>query len=112
MTLSGGQKARVALARAVYQVAEIYLLDDPLSAVDMKVGREIFDNCVRGFLSDKIVVLVTHQIQYVKQADMIVVMREGYVCCQGCYEDIMKDEFCQEFLCDLVKMAEREVSKI
>ena len=112
VTLSGGQKARVALARAVYRVAEIYLLDDPLSAVDMKVGREIFDNCVRGFLGDKIVVLVTHQIQYVRQADWIVVMREGSVCCQGCYEDVLKDEFCQEFLCDLEKIAEREVSKI
>ena len=97
VTLSGGQKARVALALAVYRVAEIYLLDDPLSAVDMKVGREIFDNCVRGFLGDKIVVLVTHQIQYVRQADWIVVMREGSVCYQGCYEDVLKDEYCQEF---------------
>ena len=112
VTLSGGQKARVALARAVYQVADIYLLDDPLSAVDVKVGREIFDNCVRGLLSDKIVVLVTHQLQCVKQADWIVVMREGYVRCQGSYEDVLKDEFCQEFLCDLEKIAEREVSKI
>ena len=88
--LSGGQKARVSLARAVYQEADIYLLDDPLSAVDMKVGRDIFDNCVRGFLSDKIVVMVTHHTQFVKSADQILVMREeSVVCLRECCEDFL-----------------------
>ena len=112
VTLSGGQKARVALARAVYQVADIYLLDDSLSAVDMKVGKEIFDNYIRGFLRDKIVVLVTHQIQYVKQADEIVVMKDGSICYQGSNKGVVDNEFCNEFLTELEETAVRETSKI
>ena len=112
VTLSGGQKARVSLARAVYQEADIYLLDDPLSAVDMKVGGEIFYNCVRGFLSDKIVVMVTHHIQYVRSADEIVVMREGSVLRKGAYASVVEDSFCREFLLDLERTSDRDVSVI
>ncbi len=74
VTLSGGQKARVNLARALYQKADIYLLDDPLSAVDTKVGRRIFDNCIRTHLEGKLRILVTHQLQYLPKADYIVVL--------------------------------------
>ena len=112
VTLSGGQKARVALARAVYQEADIYLLDDPLSAVDVKVGRDIFENCVRGFLIDKIVLLVTHHVQYVKQAEEIAVMREGSVVCNGPYGCVVKNEFCRKFLCELEMIEERNVSLV
>uniref|UniRef100_A0A4W6FWX0 Multidrug resistance-associated protein 4 n=1 Tax=Lates calcarifer TaxID=8187 RepID=A0A4W6FWX0_LATCA len=69
--LSGGQKARVSLARAVYQDADIYLLDDPLSAVDAEVGR-----CICGLLRKKPRILVTHQLQYLKAADQIIVLKE------------------------------------
>jgi ATP-binding cassette subfamily C (CFTR/MRP) protein 4 len=62
--LSGGQKARINLARAVYSNADIYLLDDPISAVDAKVARKIYDNVIRGLLRDKTVLMSTHQIQY------------------------------------------------
>jgi ATP-binding cassette subfamily C (CFTR/MRP) protein 4 len=54
VTLSGGQRARLALARAVYHDADMYLLDDPLSAVDPKVGKHIFDACIRGLLKQKV----------------------------------------------------------
>ena len=60
--MSGGQKARISLARAVYSDADIMLLDDPLSAVDPEVANKIFSDCIRGVLKDKVVVLVTHQI--------------------------------------------------
>jgi ATP-binding cassette subfamily C (CFTR/MRP) protein 4 len=60
INVSGGQKARISLARALYQDADIYLLDDPLSAVDPEVAQNLFNKCVTGFLKDKIVVLVTH----------------------------------------------------
>uniref|UniRef100_A0A672ZTS9 Cystic fibrosis transmembrane conductance regulator n=1 Tax=Sphaeramia orbicularis TaxID=375764 RepID=A0A672ZTS9_9TELE len=83
-TLSGGQKARVNLARAVYQDADIYLLDDPLSAVDAEVGRHLFEKCICGFLRNKPRILVTHQLQYLKAADQIIVLKEvsvNYIFC-------------------------------
>ncbi len=61
-TLSGGQKARVSLARAVYADTDIVLLDDPLSAVDANVGRHIFEKCISGALAGKTRILVTHQV--------------------------------------------------
>lgn len=60
VNISGGQRARIALARAVYSEADIYLLDDPLSAVDPNVANNIFHNCIRGILKEKGCVLVTH----------------------------------------------------
>lgn len=73
--LSGGQKARINLARAIYRKADIYLLDDPLSAVDSAVGKHIFQKCIKNFLNDKICLLVTHQEQHLLAADQVI-----YVC--------------------------------
>ena len=70
-TLSGGQRARISLARALYQDASIYLLDDPLSAVDANVGRKIFMNCIRGFLRGKCVVLATHQVHFLAEVRVL-----------------------------------------
>ncbi|XP_032237842.2 ATP-binding cassette sub-family C member 4 isoform X2 [Nematostella vectensis] len=86
--LSGGQRTRIGLARALYADADIYLLDDPLSSVDAKVGRHIFDECVCGILKDKTRVLVTHQLQYLKGADHVVVMNAGSVAFEGTYEEL------------------------
>ncbi|XP_065913909.1 ATP-binding cassette sub-family C member 4-like isoform X2 [Dysidea avara] len=77
VNLSGGQKARVNLARN----SDIMLLDDPLSAVDAAVGRHLFDECICGVLADKLVVLVTHQLQYAQHANSILVLKQG--CVQG-----------------------------
>ncbi|XP_032412503.1 multidrug resistance-associated protein 4-like isoform X1 [Xiphophorus hellerii] len=89
-TLSGGQKARLNLARAVYQDADIYLLDDPLSAVDAEVGKHLFEQCICGLLQNKCRVLVTHQLQYLKAADKILVLREGRITGQGSYEELQR----------------------
>jgi ATP-binding cassette subfamily C (CFTR/MRP) protein 4 len=77
--LSGGQKARIGLARAVYRNAEIYLLDDPLSAVDPHVADHIFNECILKFLRKKCVVLVTHQVHFLRNATKIYFLRNGRV---------------------------------
>ena len=66
VNLSGGQRARVSLARALYADADIYLLDDPLSAVDARVSKEIFSTAIKSYLKGKCVVLATHRIEYKK----------------------------------------------
>ena len=60
VNVSGGQKARISLARALYSDADIILLDDPLSAVDPEVAHKIFHECIKGFLKSKLVILATH----------------------------------------------------
>ncbi|XP_069577159.1 ATP-binding cassette sub-family C member 4-like isoform X2 [Brachyistius frenatus] len=89
-TLSGGQKARVNLARAVYQDADVYLLDDPLSAVDAEVGRHLFEQCICGLLRNKLRILVTHQLQYLKAVDQIVVLKEGDMLAKGTYVELQR----------------------
>lgn len=73
-SLSGGQKARINMARAIYRNADIYILDDPLSAVDTHVSNHLFTQCLETYLKNKTVILVTHQLQYVKSADSIVLI--------------------------------------
>ena len=90
VALSGGQKARVNLARACYRSHQVILLDDPLSAVDAHVGKHLFEKCIRGLLKEKVsstliicttpmqaVLLVTHQLQYLREAYDIVVLAGG-----------------------------------
>lgn len=77
--LSGGQKARINLARAIYRSADIYLLDDPLSAVDSAVGKRIFYNCIKEFLSDEICILVTNQKQFIKECDRLIYICDGKI---------------------------------
>ncbi|XP_050071787.1 ATP-binding cassette sub-family C member 4 [Anopheles maculipalpis] len=92
-SLSGGQRARVSLARAVYNNASIYLLDDPLSAVDAHVGKHLFDEVIgpRGYLAQKqraTRVLVTHQVHFLKEADWIVIIEGGKIVTQGTYTEL------------------------
>jgi hypothetical protein len=89
VTLSGGQKQRVAIARAVYADADVYLLDDPLSAVDSHVGRAIFEQVICTALRGKTVVLVTNALQYLPAADNIVWMEGGAIRAQGRYSDLV-----------------------
>ena len=89
VVLSGGQRARVSMARALYSDADIYLLDDPLSSVDAQVGNHIFENYICNALRDRLCIFVTHQPCYMKQADRIIVMNEGSIACQGSYKEIV-----------------------
>uniref|UniRef100_A0AAA9TZ70 ATP binding cassette subfamily C member 4 n=1 Tax=Bos taurus TaxID=9913 RepID=A0AAA9TZ70_BOVIN len=88
--LSEGQKARVSLARAVYQDADIYLLDDPLSAVDVGVSGHLFKQCIRQALKEKITILVTHQLQYLKDASQILILKDGKVMQKGTFAEFSK----------------------
>ena len=86
--LSGGQQARVSLARAVYADGDIYLLDDPLSAVDFKVGQHIFNKCIKDLLGDKIVLLASHQQQHMENADQVIVLYKGHVLDNGRFTEL------------------------
>lgn len=112
INLSGGQKQRVSLARAVYSNAEIYFMDDPLSAVDSHVGKHIFENVLgpQGLLKNKTRVLVTHGITYLKNVDKIVVLKEGAVSEVGTYQELLdkKGAFADFLIQHVTEVAEQE----
>uniref|UniRef100_A0A0D9W2Q2 ABC transporter C family member 13 n=1 Tax=Leersia perrieri TaxID=77586 RepID=A0A0D9W2Q2_9ORYZ len=89
INLSGGQKQRIQLARAVYQNCDIYLLDDVFSAVDAHTGSNIFKECLRGMLKGKIILLVTHQVDFLHNVDNIFVMRDGMIVQSGKYNELL-----------------------
>ncbi|KAI3670532.1 hypothetical protein L1987_87870 [Smallanthus sonchifolius] len=89
INLSGGQKQRIQLARAVYNDADIYLLDDPFSAVDAHTAATLFNDCVMTCLESKTVILVTHQVEFLSSVDNILVMQDGQVTQSGNYEDLL-----------------------
>nr|XP_033792775.1 multidrug resistance-associated protein 7 isoform X2 [Geotrypetes seraphini] len=89
VTLSGGQKARVALARAVYQNKEIYLFDDPLAAVDADVASHIMEKCILGILRHKTRILCTHRLEILDKADMLVLMEDGKIVQTGPPSEIL-----------------------
>ncbi|KAI8611659.1 P-loop containing nucleoside triphosphate hydrolase protein [Chytriomyces sp. MP71] len=89
VTLSGGQRARVALARAIAADADVVFLDDPLSALDAHVGRRVFEDAICGALKGKTVVLVSHHLHLLLKADWVVVMGEGEVKEVGAFSDLM-----------------------
>ncbi|RXG69973.1 Multidrug resistance-associated protein 4 [Armadillidium vulgare] len=90
VALSGGQKARINLARAVYFDADIYLLDDPLSAVDAHVGNHLFEECIQNYLMGKAVLLATHQVQFLSKTDHILLLNgNGYLAHSGTYSQLL-----------------------
>ncbi|KAI4321712.1 hypothetical protein MLD38_035061 [Melastoma candidum] len=91
INLSGGQKQRVQIARALYQDADIYLFDDPFSAVDAHTGSHLYKECLLGFLSSKTVIYVTHQVEFLPTADLILVMKGGRITEAGKYIEILRE---------------------
>ncbi|XP_038877675.1 ABC transporter C family member 2-like isoform X3 [Benincasa hispida] len=91
VNISGGQKQRVSLARAVYSNSDVYIFDDPLSALDAHVAREVFEKCIRGELRGKTRVLVTNQLHFLSQVDRILLVHEGVVKEEGTYEELYEN---------------------
>ena len=92
INLSGGQKARLSLARAVYSNADIYLFDDPLSALDQYVGVEVFEKCILKHLKGKTRIFVTNNQQLLSYTDRIIVMNEGKIAQFGCFNELIVSE--------------------
>lgn len=90
LNMSGGQKQRIQLARAVYNDADIYLLDDPFSAVDAHTAATLFNDCVMAALENKTVILVTHQVEFLSKVDKILVMENGQVAQEGTYQELLQ----------------------
>lgn len=88
VALSEGQRARVSLARAVYMDADLYLLDDPLSAVDTKVSQHIFERCIKGILCNKTRLLTSHQVEHMKEADEVIVLYKGRLLAKGTFSEL------------------------
>ncbi|KAL8190652.1 UNVERIFIED_CONTAM: hypothetical protein K2H54_057714 [Gekko kuhli] len=91
VNMSGGQKQRVSLARAVYSNADLYLLDDPLSAVDVHVGKHLFEKVIgsSGLLKNKTRILVTHNLTLLPQTDIVMVMEDGRITEMGSYKELL-----------------------
>ncbi|GFZ02886.1 multidrug resistance-associated protein 9 [Actinidia rufa] len=98
INMSGGQKQRIQIARAVYQDADIYLLDDPFSAVDAHTGTQLFEECLMGLLKDKTILYVTHQVEFLPAADLILVMQNGRIAQAGTFEELIKQNIGFEVL--------------
>ena len=88
INLSGGQKARLSLARAVYKRPDVIFMDDPISALDTQTRKKIFTEVFQGILKEKTRVLVTHAVDFVHLADKIVIMNEGKIIAQGSYSEL------------------------
>ncbi|KAG1673337.1 Multidrug resistance-associated protein 4 [Nymphon striatum] len=111
--LSGGQRARVSLARALYYDADVYLLDDPLSAVDAEVGNHLYSQCIQGYLENKITILVTHQINFLRNAPNILLLRKNNKPLYGNYETLLeKIPNLTKFFTDSFKNPENSTNKI
>lgn len=110
--LSGGQKQRVNLARAVYANKDVYLLDDPLSAVDARVARHIFSKCIKGTLKGKTILLVTHGLQFLADCDEVVFMKDGTISERGSHSALSEaaGDYCQMLTFDHSRSVKKQNS--
>ncbi|MBO6244003.1 MAG: ATP-binding cassette domain-containing protein, partial [Clostridia bacterium] len=99
INLSGGQKVRISLARTIYNEPDIYLFDDPISALDANVGKKIMKNCIVKYLKGKTRIVVTHALSYLKYMDRIIYMKSGRIEWSGNYQEVQS----QPFFADLAK---------
>uniref|UniRef100_A0ACD5X845 Uncharacterized protein n=1 Tax=Avena sativa TaxID=4498 RepID=A0ACD5X845_AVESA len=92
VNLSGGQKQRIQLARALYSDSDVYFLDDPFSAVDAHTSAHLFKECLLRLMSSKTVIFVTHQLEFLRDSDLVLVMKDGRIVQSGKYDDLVADK--------------------
>ena len=108
VNLSGGQKARISIARALYSEKDIYIFDDPISALDANVGMKIMKNCIIKHLSNKTRILVTHALQYIPFSNRIIYLNKGELKWMGTYQEIKEQDFYKSFYEKMRKENEEE----
>ena len=104
INLSGGQKIRLSIARAMYSDSDIYLFDDPISALDVHVGKSVMEEGIIGYLKGKTRVIATHAIEYLKYFDYVYIIDEGKIIEEGDYDTISKTQL-------FLKMKQAEEAK-
>jgi ABC-type transport system involved in cytochrome bd biosynthesis fused ATPase/permease subunit len=113
INLSGGQKARVAIARSIYAEKDIYMFDDILSALDGHVGKKIFDRVICQYLISKTRLVITHALQYISHFDRILFMESGRIIWEGKYDDLVNQPFFEGYKTKVLKMMiERQKSQV
>ncbi|KAK2956817.1 Multidrug resistance-associated protein [Blattamonas nauphoetae] len=112
--MSGGQKARIQRGRAMHTERDIYVLDDPLSAVDAHVGSYLIDKCISGVLKGTIVILMTNQLQFLDRADKVIALENGRITAQGTCAEIREQgvNFDQFIIKSDKKAAEKKLKKV
>ncbi|XP_011043294.1 PREDICTED: ABC transporter C family member 12-like isoform X3 [Populus euphratica] len=112
VNISGGQKQRVSMARAVYSNSDVYIFDDPLSALDAHVARQVFNSCIKEGLQGKTRVLVTNQLHFLPQVEKIILLSEGMIKEEGTFEELFKNsELFQKLMENAGKMEEQVKEK-
>ena len=116
VNISGGQKQRVSMARAVYSKSDIYIFDDPLSALDAHVAQQVFRDCIKEELRGKTRVLVTNQLHFLPEVDRIILVSEGMVKQDGTFDELSKNSMLFQKLMENAgkmdkRMEEKECSK-
>uniref|UniRef100_A0ACD5UVY2 Uncharacterized protein n=1 Tax=Avena sativa TaxID=4498 RepID=A0ACD5UVY2_AVESA len=112
VNISGGQKQRVSMARAVYSDSDVYIFDDPLSALDAHVGRQVFDKCIKEELRHKTRVLVTNQLHFLPYVDKILLIHDGVIKEEGTFDELSNTgEFFKKLMENAGKMEEQTEEK-
>lgn len=108
ITVSGGQKSRINIARAIYFDADVVLMDDPLSAVDAHVGRHIFENAICGLMKDKCRILATHQLWVLNRCDRIIVLVDGAVQAVDTFDNLMANNVAFQHLMESTAVEKKQ----
>ena len=113
VNLSGGQKARLSIARAIYNDSDIYIFDDPLSSLDAYVGMNLFNEVFNNYLKEKTVIISTHALQYVSYFDKIIYMHQGTIKFEGTPKEIEMEKFYIDFksIEDNITNLENDINK-